>query len=58
MRIMARLACLVLLSACALPAGVPERRTPAIADLPAMKTFPPGQAKPPQRSNAGIARLP
>ncbi|MCE2737226.1 MAG: DUF2927 domain-containing protein [Rhodobacter sp.] len=56
MRIMARLACLVLLSACALPAGVPERRTPAIADLPAMKTFPPGQAKPPQRSNAGIAR--
>ncbi|MCA3487288.1 MAG: DUF2927 domain-containing protein [Rhodobacter sp.] len=56
MRIMARLACLVLLSACALPAGVPERRTMAIADLPAMKTFPPGRATPPQRSNAGIAR--
>lgn len=56
MRIMACLACLVLLSACALPAGVPERRPPALADLPAMKTFPPGQAAPPQRSNAGIAR--
>lgn len=28
----------------------------AIADLPAMKTFPPGRATPPQRSNAGIAR--
>ena len=56
MRIMLRLACLVLLSACALPAEVPERRTSAIADLPAMKTFPPGQARPPQRSNASIAR--
>jgi hypothetical protein len=56
MRNLARLACLVLLSACALPSEVPERRTSAIADLPAMKTFPPGQAWPPQRSNASIAR--
>ena len=56
MRILSRLACLVLLSACALPAAVPERRTPALADLPAMKTFPPGQATPPRRSNASIAR--
>ena len=56
MRILSRLACLVLLSACALPAEVPERRTSAIAELPAMKTFPPGQATPPQRSNASIAR--
>ena len=56
MRIMLRLACLVLLSACALPAEVPERRTSALADLPAMKTFPPAQVPPPQRSNASIAR--
>ena len=56
MRILSRLACLVLLSACALPAEVPERRTTALADLPAMKTFPPGQATPPRRSNASIAR--
>ncbi len=56
MGVIARLACLFLLAACALPAGVPERQTPAVADLPAMKTFPPGQATPPQRSNAGIAR--
>ena len=56
MRILAGLACLVLLSACALPAEVPERRTSAIADLPAMKTFPPGRVPHPQRSNASIAR--
>jgi hypothetical protein len=56
MRILSRLACLMLLSACALPAGVPVGRVPASADLPAMKTFPPGQARPPQRSNASIAR--
>ena len=56
MRILSRLVCLVLLSACALPAEVPERRTTALADLPAMKTFPPGQATPPRRSNASIAR--
>lgn len=56
MRILSRLACLVLLSACAFPAEVPERRTSAIADLPAMKTFPPGQGSPPQRSNASMAR--
>jgi hypothetical protein len=56
MRILSRLVCLVLLSACALPAEVPERRTTALADLPAMKTFPPGQATSPRRSNASIAR--
>jgi hypothetical protein len=56
MRILSCLACLVLLSACALPAEVPERRTTALANLPAMKTFPPGQATPPRRSNASIAR--
>jgi hypothetical protein len=56
MRLLFRLACLVLLSACAPPSEVPERRTSAIADLSAMKTFPPGQAARPQRSNASIAR--
>lgn len=56
MRILSRLVCLVLLSACALPAEVPERRTAALADLPAMKTFASGQATPPRRSNASIAR--
>lgn len=53
------LALLTLLVACGeagAPDDQPQRRTPADIALPAMKTFPPMRAAPPQRGNDTIAR--
>jgi hypothetical protein len=55
-RILFLLCSIALMTACAAPVEVPQRRAQGSDSLPAMKTFAPSRPAPPYRGNAGIAR--